>query len=812
MQVSTGGGGRAQFLLLLCKILLVASALSQTPTAAWKESAGNTQDNLLSLAGLHDRVTVRRDERGIPYIEAANDEDLYFAQGYVTAADRMWQMEFWRHLTRGELAEIVGESAVEGDKFFRVYGFADLSEKVVSKMSPSVRKTYEAYARGVNAYIESLNDQNLPREFRFLNYKPRPWRASDSVVVGKSVAMALSSSWRMDLMLAGFANLPKAKREMVFPDSSPLDLILVGSDRPKKSGVFHRLQKATSGAQVATDLMNEVALLAQTERRLLTQFGLYVEHLAASNSWVVSGKHTVTGKPLLANDPHLAAFAPGMLYLTNLRSAGLHVAGATIPGIAGITIGHNEQIAWGITTLGADVQDIYAEKFNEAHPLQYLTPEGWRTAEVRSEEIKVRKGLVDTKVEAIPFSVTVTRHGPIVTTVNKVSYALRWVALDPQSSEFEAFYAINRARNWNEFCRALKSYSGFGLNFVYGDVKGNIGYYGVGRVPVRKTSDGSLPYDGATDVGDWTGYIPFEAMPHVYNPLSGIIVAANNRIVGHDYSYHITSAWQSPYRARRIYNLLTAKSRLTAEDFREIQADTYSYADANFAGEVAKMARPLAANSPEWREMLNAFDGWDSKSNAESRVMPLAHRMFEAFRTHIINAAFGAGAARGYDWSNENTFLDRVITERQREWLPQQFNSYEDLILASYKEARRYLVIRAGNDESKWTWGRLGQYEFHHSLSRMPGNPGRFPTESFPLIAGGSGATVNPGGAASMRLIVDLNNWDNTRQSVTLGQSGDPLSPHWKDQTEDWLKVTPRPFPFSRRAITEMARQVVIYK
>lgn len=792
--------------VLTLSLLPASVAVGQVP-------AGGRSDSTIRLAGLRSSVTVAYDERGIPYIEAANESDLYFAQGYVTAKDRLFQMDLLRRTARGELSEILGTPTLEEDKRHRLYNYAGLAQDLVTRSPREVRAALEAYARGVNAFIEAVDEQNLPAEFRLLQYRPGPWTPADLLLSGKLLAEALSTNWPNDLARAGFSDLPIQQRDALFSDTSPLDVILVGSDAaPSRKKGGHQ----SSGSHVApaccapsdTIPFQDLQTILDTTRRSLERVGLYAEDLAASNNWVVSGRRSVTGKPLLANDPHLPASAPSIWYMVHLSAPGIRVAGVAIPGIPGVIIGHNQQIAWGITNLRADVQDIYLEKFDKDNPRRYMTPAGWREAEVRREEIKVRKSAADKTTEMVLLDVLVTRHGPIVLERGEARYALRWTALDPQSNEMESFYSINRAGNWKEFQKALRLFPGPSQNFIYADVDGHIGYCGAGRIPVRRTGSGALPYDGATDDGEWEKFVPFDGLPQLYDPPSGIIVTANSRIVGKDYPYSLSNNWVEPYRARRIYNLLTAKQTLSVADFQQIQADTYSFPLALFAGEVVKTARDRAGASPEWRVVLSAFEGWDGRIDAGSRVAPLAQTMRNAFRLHILSHILMPKRVQEFRWS-ANTFLDHVLVKRPTEWLPQQFNSYEALLFASYREAREELTRQLGDDESKWVWGNLGQVSFPHPLASVPRLGAQFAIAPLPQSTGGT-TTVNAGGTVSMRFIADLRDWDNARQGLALGQSGDPASPHWKDQLADWQATTPRLFPFNAPAVRGAMRKTVL--
>ena len=771
------------------------------------------QDKTLSIPGLRDRVTVRRDERGIPYIEATNDDDLFLAQGYVTASDRLWQMDLYRRSVRGELSEIFGQATLGEDKRHRAFGFAQVLDENVARLQPDLKRMLDAYAKGVNAFIES--SKTLPPEFTILQYKPQPWRSSDSLAVGKLLAEYLSTTWQLDIMRASLAALPKEKRDALLMERTPLDVLVVGRDRaPKKNA--RAIDPIRLTIAPAPEILAQMHEMVEDQRRACEQMGLAstFDSMQASNNWVVAGKRTASGKPLLANDPHIPGAAPGVWYMTELSAPGLHVAGVTFPGAPGIVIGHNDRIAWGVTNLGPDVQDLYLEKFDKDNPRRYLTPAGWREVEVRREQIKARKSPIIPATETQAYDVTVTRHGPIILEKDSNRYALRWTALDPQSIELAGFPGVNRARNWKEFTAALSQYVGPTQNFVYADVDGNIGYYGAGRIPVRKSGDGSVPYDGATDDGEWTGYIPSARLPHSYNPPSGMIVTANQRIIGDDYPYFLTRVWAQPYRARRIFDLLSAKPKLDSQDFRGIQGDVYSIAGVAFARAAAKLLKnqPRVSTDEKLRTAVSDLEGWDGMLNAASHTAPLVAQMRTAFRQRIFNAALGEQLAKTYDWPNSDVLLTNLITEQKPEWLPKEFAGYPDLVLACYDDARKALTKNLGADEAKWIWGNMVKANFPHPLAPVPFVGAPFVIQPIPQNGTGTvlSATVNVGSAVSMRLIADPSDWDKTQHGIPLGQSGIPSSPHWKDQLEDWRNVTPRAFPFSKAAVESATREKLI--
>jgi penicillin G amidase len=788
------------FLLTLAMAALLWCVF--TPASSVSSQSAATATQSLQVTGLRARVTVRRDERSIPYIEAANDEDLYFAQGYVTASDRLWQMDLQRRTARGELSEIFGQATLAQDKLHRTFGFGRVIDQAAANLDPKFNVAVTSYAKGVNAFIDSLTDQTMPPEFRLLQYKPRPWTSADSLAVGALMAEYLSSTWQVDVMRASLASLPREKRDALLPDTSPLDVLVVGTDR-RVRGV-----SPTGKEGVSPGILAELEKLNDAQQRSFELLGLAppaLEAIHASNNWVVSGKRTATGKPLLANDPHIPASAPGVWYLTQLIAPGLHVAGVTFPGLPGIVAGHNEHIAWGVTNLGPDVQDVYIEKFDKANPTKYQTPSGLRDAEVRPEQIKVRKSFTSAATDAQTVDVTVTRHGPIILEKDGTRYALRWSLLDPATLQTGGIFNLNRARNWKEFTAALSTYRGPTQNFVYADVNGHIGYYGAGLIPIRKSGDGSVPYDGATDDGEWTGFIPFDKLPHVYDPPSGMIVTANQRVVGSSYPYFVSHVWASPYRARRIFDLLSAKSKLTTDEFRKIQGDVYSISGKTFAEQAAKSLRSAGFQPSSF---ISELESWDGRMSADSRMAVMVSQMRLAFRQRVVSAAIGPDLARIYGWPEADVLIDRLIAEQPREWLPKDFATYADLFKASYEDARQVLTKNLGEDETKWSWGAQAKARFTHPLAAAPLIGAQFIIAPFPQ--NGSGGTVNVGSAVSMRFIADLSDWNNSQHGIPLGQSGLPNSPHWKDQLDDWRNVTPRAFPFTKAAIEGATKETVV--
>jgi penicillin G amidase len=547
-------------------------------------------------------------------------------------------------------------------------------------------------------------------------------------------------------------------------------------------------------------------LISEAERirkNSLERIGFYAEDLAASNNWVISGKRTLDGKPILANDPHLRPSQPPIWYMVHLAAPNVKVAGVTSAGAPGVLLGHNEHFAWGATNVGPDVQDLYIETFNEKN--QYRTPKGWTAPTIRKEEIKIRKNPLSPETESEILEVVSTRNGVIFAESDGKKYALKWTAFDPKLSTFDAFFYINYAKNWEEFKRALEDYGGSMQNFVYADVKGNIGWYAAGKVPIRKTGDGSLPYDGASGAGEWTGFIPFEELPHLYNPPEGFIVTANQRTIGKSYKYHdLIARIYVPFRAKRIYDLIAANGKMTLNDSSDIQMDTFSILNSRFAREIVNSK---AASD----ETVKILQGWDGRMNPDSHAALLADEIRIAFRNRLLAGNFGEPVAGRLRWANEGNFLNKIITEKPKNWLPKGVESYADLLKASEVDAREKLIKNLGIDRAKWTWGESAKARFPHALVSAPLIGLQFNTPVLPAKGSGSqSASPNVNSAVSMRLLAQPPDWDLTRQVITTGQSGNPKSPHWADQLDDWYQGTTPIFPFSDSAVKSAAKETVL--
>ncbi len=778
------------FLILITTALLSLNCFAQVPAQT------------LQIAGLKGSVSVRRDARSIPYIKAENEADLYFAQGFVTASDRLWQMDLLRRVARGQSAELFGKLTLEEDKRWRKLGFSKIADDSLPFLNADLKAALENYARGVNAYIATLDKNSMPTEFRILQYQPTEWKPTDSIVIGKILSDALSTTWQQDLLRSSVNSLPADKIKDLLNQTTPYDVVLYGKDAKKKFDPKAEPEKSKAkvsdySPESKKDAENLAKLALdelQVRKRSLERIGFYAEDLAASNNWVISGKKTADGRPILANDPHLQPSAPGIWYLAHLASPNVRVSGATFPGSPGIVLGHNENIAWGATNVGPDVQDLYLETFNADG--KYQTPNGLQMPTTRREEIKVRANPFKTDTESVMFDVVETAHGVIYTESGGKKYALRWTARDPKNNELDAFFLLNRAQNWNDFQSSLKTYGGAAQNFVYADVKGNIGWYAAGKIPTRSTGDGSVPYNGATGEGEWTGYIPFEELPHLYNPSENLIVTANQRTVGTDYQYYSIFARDAalPWRARRIYETLKDKNKITMDDVRDAQYDVQNIPLSRLAQEIVKRN----AASPETLEVLKS---WDGRMNVEAKGAVLANEIRNCLGNKIAddNAPIPAYAIR-------ERILWWAIEQNAVRWLPKGFKDYDAMLKTCDAESRSSLTQKIGAEPQKWIWGALFKARFPHPLAAAPLIGAQFAVPDVPLD--GSGQTPDVGSSVSMRHIASPGNWDATRHVIPLGESGNPASPFYKDQFDAWRNGVPMIFPFSKNAVEGAAKSL----
>ncbi len=779
-------------------------------------------NGIATLPGLQGEVTVERDNWGVPHIRAGSVEDAVEAQGYVVAQDRLWQMDLLRRASRGQLSEILGPGTLKIDMDFRNLNFGRAAERELQEMNPESRKLLEAYARGVNRFIEQ-HRETLPMEFTLLKYKPLPWQPTDSLVLAGYMYRTLADTREREIHRAVVA--AKAGPELakdLFSEESSMDHFVVGDPNVK--------EKANTNADDDEDDEDEMdsedvlkanlihpGLLQSISKPDLTSLlaGQVEQWLRAgqhdirgtlgSNNWVVNGAHTATGKPLLANDTHLELMIPPIWYEVHMTAPGWNVKGITFPGGPLVIIGHNDRIAWGFTNNGADVLDLYIETFNPANPDEYRVNGKWKKAAVYDEVIKV-KGAPDEHMRLV-----VTRHGPVLQNEGDKAYAIRWTALEPGGLA-NSYNWLGKAKNWKQFREVMRQVWGPAQNTVYADVDGNIGYVMAARVPIRKKGHGEVPVPGDTDEYEWTGYIPFDQLPQSFNPESGLIVTANARVVGPGYKPYLTDRWEEPYRTARIYDLLHDKHDLRPEDMLKVQTDTYSYPHV-FIGEQLVAAAGIAPpKDPRAQKLIQQAKDWNGIADSNSSVATFLDSAMYRSLDLILEPRLGKETAL-YSW-RKLAFLQRVLTERPARWLPAEFKNYDELLSAAADRAVKRLEEEThSNDPDDWAWKRFNYLEMLHPIGR-DGILKKLLSKSGQAQ---SGTLFSPRAASrhhgpSERFVANLGDWDQSILLIPAGQSGQPGSEHYTDQFSYWFEGKPIYEPFSDAAEAKVKKHLLTLK
>lgn len=785
---------RRRLLGRLAVATLAVVALAAAGGFLWLRTSLPRYDGTVRLPGLQSPVDVLRDARAVPHIFARSIEDASFALGFVHAQDRLWQMEFQRRFGTGRLAEVLGPRLIESDRFMRTLGLDRAAAKSLAFLDEPSKKALTAYAAGVNAYLSTRRGA-LPPEFVLLRAPPpEPWTPADSLVLLKLIAWDLAGNWRDELLRAQLAGrLTEGQIAALwppYPDDGPVVLpdlaALEGRLWPSRLLTFAREAGATAGK--------------------------------GSNAWVVAGRHSETGKPLLANDPHLGLVAPSPWYFAHLEAPGLKVVGATLAGLPTVVLGHNGRIAWGFTNTYADVQDLFIERIDPEDPGRYLAPGGSRPFAVREEVIRVKGS------QEVVVRVRETRHGPVVSeavagagkaTDQGEVVALAWTALDEDDLSFQAAIKLNRARDWESFVVAMRDFGGPPQNIVYADVEGNIGFYAAGRIPVRRAGDGSVPVPGWTGAYDWDGAIPFDGLPRGLNPASGVIVTANNKIVPESYPYFLTRDWPPPYRARRIEVLLARLGRHGIESFRRIQGDSTSLMAREMVPYLLA-ARPQTPLAEAARDLLA---DWDGAMRAD-RPEPLVFAAWYRELTRLVYAD-EVGSSFPYVWTFRPLFMRAVLGGDQAAWCDDVTTTEEEscelLSSRALERAVAFVAERYGSDLEAWRWGEA--HPAYHAHRTLGGRPllGRI----FDVVAPGSGGrfTINVGGyrlgdaehpfvarhGPSMRALYDLADLERSLFIHGTGQSGNPLSPHYRDYAEAWRDIRSFRIPTRREAVETQA-------
>ena len=765
-------------------------------------------DGSITIAGLEHQVTVDRDGWGVPHIRAASVEDAAEAQGYVMAQDRLWQMDLLRRVARGQLSEILGARMLLIDKDFRTIGLGRAADREAATLDPEPRKILEAYARGVNQFIEQHRG-NLPLEFSLLRYKPQPWKPADTLAISGYMYRTLADTRERKWNRAKVTERAGAERAKdLFSQASAMDHFVIGDPNVPNDGsqrsatdpddddddmqpdtVFKAELPSASG-ESAPDLG---PALGPSAEKFLAESRDEIRQGLGSNNWVVSGAHTATGKPLLANDTHLELMMPSIWYEVHVTAPGWNVKGFTLPGAPMVIIGHNQHIAWGFTNNGADVQDLYIETFNPASPDEYRVKSSWVKAQIIDETIRV-KGQPDEHLR-----VTITRHGPVVRREGDKCYAMRWTATEPGGLA-NSYSWLGRARNWREFRDTMKHVWGPAQNAVYADVEGNIGYLMAARVPIRRKAHGEVPEPGDTDDYEWTGYIPFDQLPQALNPESGLIVTANARVVGPNYKPYLTDRWEEPYRTARIYDLLHDRRDLRTEDMLKVETDTYSYPHVFLAEQLLAAAKTVKPKDPRTEKLIDGLKDWNGIADANSPEISFVHDVRLATLQLILTPVLGDEAGL-YQWRSM-TFLQTTLTDRPSQWLPSTFKNYDELLMAAADNAVKRLAEDSRSEHlENWAWKNFDSLDMFHPL----GHEGLL--KMFLSITGKpqSGTVYSVRAATkthgpAMRFVANPASWDESVLLLASGESGQPGSSHYSDQFSYWYEGKPILAPFSEAA------------
>lgn len=804
---------------VLAAVVVAAIVATWLVRRAWPQTSGT-----VAVPGLAAPVSLLRDRWGVPQIYAANEHDLFFAQGYVHAQDRLWQMEFDRRISSGRLAEMIGAGLVPTDKYVLTLGIRRAAQRDWQLLEPETRSLLAAYAQGVNAFVAGHRGR-LPVEFSLFGTDFSPWTPIDVLAWGKMTAYSLSLNAGLELLRAqlgarlGAATaarlMPPYEGPVILPSAAPEPAARTAATGAVPAPIPGDAAAKAALVPGAATVKPEMVLGATAAKSGLLEALTGAPTLGAgSNAWVVHGSRTASGKPLLVNDTHLGLAMPSVWYENGLHGGRFDVVGFSFPGVPGVLIGHNRSIAWGISSMCGDVEDVYVETRNARG--QLLAPGGWYDPEVVTETIPVRGG------KPVVARVVASRHGPLIGEVEELPagsppIALRWTAFGG-GRLLDAVFALDLAQDWPAFRRALARWSSPALNFVYADTAGHIGYQAAGLIPVRAPGhDGEVPVPGATDRYEWRGYVPWDAMPSALDPASGYVVTANNKVVSESYPYHIAYDYADPYRAARIAELLAARPHLTVTEARQVQNDTMS--------PPAQALRPLlltvAPASERERRALAEVRSWDLRFDPASAGATIYYVWFRRLLHACVADEVGPEFMKkvpGFPVAQTPAYV-RQLAAGRRPWFdelrPPPRENRDELVRRSFREAVADLAARLGGEPSSWRWGRL-----HHAfLAHQPlgasgigplmwlfnGTPVPLPGEAFTVDA--NTPSYNPlrpyrvGFGVSQRLIVDLHDLGSALAVNSTGQNGELFHRHREDQIPLWGRGDYRVQPFSQAAV-----------
>ncbi|HMG85149.1 MAG TPA: penicillin acylase family protein [Terracidiphilus sp.] len=763
-------------------------------------------------------VTVRRDKHGVPHIDAATQEDMFVAQGYVTAQDRLWQMDVYRRNANGELAEVMGPSLLRHDKAQRMYEFRNTAHRIYANLPAEERARYEAYARGVNLYM-TQHQNSLPPEFRFLHYKPQPWTGADSISIGMMMVDMLDTHWYTKLSrerIAAKLHNPKLESDLYpvgsWRDHPPTgELLDMSKPHPTPSTTpdDEDNERSEIRALPGTDLPGALSMRGilahgwESTDFIVSSFTSTFGQRACdgctpgSNNWVIAGTHTASGKPLLSNDMHLSLTEPNIWYMADLRAPGFHAAGVTLPGMLFVIAGHNEHIAWGFTALYGDVQDLYLETLDGKGNFR-VADGSWKPLGLDRETIHVR-GRKD-----VTYDVRMSDHGPLLDplfTKDDRAIALKWTLYDATLNAIP-LYAMNTASNWTEFSSALSQWCWPTQNVVYSDDQGHIGYHAVGRIPLRLPGIANVPIAPASKLShEWEGYIPFDDLPNAFDPPSGFLATANSRVTSDKSKYPLTNEWADPYRAERIYKLLQGRDQLKPTDMLATQTDIYSEMDQEMGHRLAYAIDHTPNANDQLRKAADLMRSWDGRLSVDSAAASLVTQTRYAIRTMMLEPKLGTGDAENYEWSESNFAVEEIVMHAVPDWLPTRYKDWDAFLTDAVHRAM--LDAKAPTDVSKWNYGSWHVVDIEHPLSNFLPYVSRIAgTGLLPLS--GDTTTVKQVGRSfgpSQRFTMDWSNIDGSTEDIVLGESGNPYSPYFRDQWNDYYNGSTFALPFTPAAV-----------
>ena len=846
-------------LLLLIGYFILRHTVRSTMANALPQLDGTI--TLPRSTGLQALVTVTRDAHGVPHISAASIDDLIFAQGYVTAQDRLWQMDMLRRHAAGELASILGSSLLEHDRLQRTLGLRAAADRALTVLPAGQKHSLEVYTAGVNTYLNTHRDR-LPLEFRVLQYTPAAWSPRDSLLLALLIYQEESTEFPTKLGREALtAHLPANLIADLYPTGSWRDHYpgqpIPDLTTPQPSFGEIPLDNSQSRATPPRTPTLTADELASLQKTLAVFHPPCPDYIAGSNGWAVSGAHTASGKPLLSNDMHLSLSVPELWYEADLEArnspplAPFHVAGITLPGTPFVISGHNDHVAWGFTNLGGDLQDLYIEHTRGTlSGAEYQAADGsWRRVSYRREIIHVR-GSSD-----VTLDVPIVQHGtaetPLISSIfprETRSISLRWTLYDPANIG-DPFQAVDSATDWSSILSAFANFGGPTLNMMYADDQGHIGYHVVGRIPIRGSAVFPSPLSAVpTETGtpdaathEWAGYIPFDKLPQSFDPPDGILATANGRITPDNYAFPITLDWMAPYRTERIYKLLEStpgkpsepRHNLSPADMLAVQTDVHSELDLIYAQRLAyaidHTTGPLKKDAA-LRQASDILRRWNGEVlpnqpapaiiNAARNVLwplllvpKLAPQLAPAM---LKGTAIPSNTPRGiaqdaalwhsYEWGEKPFVEEQILTHQPAQWLPPGYSSWEDFLAAVVHIGLR--EANAPRDLAHWSEGKAYPLILDHPIfSRspwlqqiigQPTGPGTVPQRGDMTTIVQVGAAFGP----SERLTVDLSNPDATTLNLVLGESGNVSSPYYLDHFPAWLNGTTFPLPFTPAAIT----------